>query len=303
VISYDRILCPIDFSDTSTRALTYAMAIAAWYQAELEVLHVVAPVHRPPSEVAAIGGDAGLEFHAVSRDEVLAEIRRFVQAAGGTTGFTMEPVTLEGRVHEVIVSRAEARSVDLLVMGTHGRSGFHRLLLGSVTEKVVRTARCPVLTVPPTARPLTKESAPLRKFLCPIDYSPSSLKALRYALEFGRLSGGEVTVLHALEYMEPDELCQHVDAGVRRSRQEIVDGARRRLHTQLMDEPRTWCEIREVVAIDRAYKEILRRAADGGADLIVMGAQGSGGMELMLYGSNTQNVVRAATCPVFTVQA
>jgi len=188
-------------------------------------------------------------------------------------------------------------------MGTHGLGGFHRLLLGSVTEKVVRTATCPVLTVPPSAPATTPGPIVFKKILCPIDYSPSALKALEYALKLGRQADGCVTVLSALESMDPEEPCEHVDFEIRTYRQRVIEQARERLHGQLAGEPRTWCAIEEIVAINRAYKEILQRAAASDMDLIVMGAQGSGGIELMLYGSNTQHVVRAATCPVLTVRA
>lgn len=142
-----------------------------------------------------------------------------------------------------------------------------------------------------------------RHILCPIDYSPSSLKALEYALELGRQADGCVTALSALEYMDPEEPCEHVDVDIRRNRQHFIDHARERLHAQLAGEPQTWCAIEKIVAINRAYKEILQRAAAADMDLIVMGAQGSGGIALMLYGSNTHHVVRAATCPVLTVRA
>ncbi|RPI49975.1 MAG: universal stress protein [Acidobacteria bacterium] len=103
--------------------------------------------------------------------------------------------------------------------------------------------------------------------------------------------------------MDPEEPCEHVDFDIRKHRQHFIDHARQRLHAQLAQEPTTWCEIEELVAIDRAYKAILQTAAASKADLIVMGAQGTGGVELMLYGSNTQNVLRAAPCPVLTVHA
>jgi nucleotide-binding universal stress UspA family protein len=203
----------------------------------------------------------------------------------------------------VIVQRVEAHPTDLLVMGTHGRSGFHRLLLGSVTEKVLRTASCPVLTVPPAAPGMTAAPVTFKRILCAIDYSPSALKSLQYALELGRQADGCVTVLYALEYMDPEEPCEHVDFDIRQRRQHFIDHARARLHAQLAQEPTTWCAIEEIVAIDRAYKAVLHQASASNADLIVMGAQGTAGIELMLYGSNTQHVVRAARCPVLTVHA
>ncbi|MQA31834.1 MAG: hypothetical protein GEU82_18700 [Luteitalea sp.] len=187
------------------------------------------------------------------------------------------------------------------MLGTHGRGGFHRLLLGSVTEKVVRTAPCPVLTVPPSVPALTPAPIAFKNILCPIDFAPSSLKALAYALDLGRQANGCVTVLHALEHMDDEE--PNVDVSVRDHRQHVIDGARQRLHALVPEESRSSCDVDEIVTIDRAYKAVLHRAATVGTDLIVMGAQGRGGVELMLYGSTTQHVVRAATCPVLTVRA
>jgi nucleotide-binding universal stress UspA family protein len=172
-----------------------------------------------------------------------------------------------------------------------------------VTEKVLRTATCPVLTVPAAAPAMTAAAVAFKRIVCAIDHSPSALKALQYALELGRQADGCVTALYALEYMDPEEPCEHVDFDIRKRRQHFIDHARERLHAQLAQEPTTWCEIEEVVAIDRAYKAILKQATASRADLIVMGAQGTGGLELMLYGSNTQHVLRAASCPVLTVHA
>jgi nucleotide-binding universal stress UspA family protein len=114
-----------------------------------------------------------------------------------------------------------------------------------------------------------------------------------------------------LEYLDPEESletsvfdpCRGAALESHRRRQHLIDHARERLHAQLVGDSRTWCEIEEIVAVNRAYKEILQRASALDVDLIVMGAQGSRGIELMLYGSNTHHVVRHATCPVLTVRA
>ncbi len=297
MIEFRHILCPIDFSDTSGRALTYATAFATWYEAQLTVLHVA-----PAFDEALRPGETGPDPSPGSRDDMLAKIGRSIEQAGAAA-LNARPLAQEGRASELIVNCGAAMKADLLVMGTHGLGGFHRLLLGSVTEKVIRTATCPVLTVPPSAPSTTPGPILFKRILCPIDYSPSSLKALEYALELGRQADGCVTVLSALEYMDPEEPCEHVDLDIRRNRQHFIDHARERLHAQLAGEPRTWCAIEEIVAIDRAYKAILAHAASSGTNLIVMGAQGTGGIELMVYGSNTHHVVRAATCPVLTVRA
>jgi nucleotide-binding universal stress UspA family protein len=308
VITFRNILCPIDFSDTSARALSYATAFAKWYDAEVTVLHVATAFDESP-EPLPIGEGARAPYPG-SRDDIIAKLRYAIEQAGATE-LNARPLAQEGRASESIVNCSVAMKADLLVLGTHGLGGFRRLLLGSVTEKVVRTSTCPVLTVPPLAPATTARPILFKKILCPIDYSPASLRALDYALELGRQANGCVTVAYALEYMDPEESlepsvfdpCRQAALESRRRRQQRIDHATERLRAQLAGEARTWCEIEEVVAINRAYKEILQRAAVSDVDLIVMGAQGSSGIELMLYGSNTHHVVRAATCPVLTVRA
>jgi nucleotide-binding universal stress UspA family protein len=310
VIEFRHILCPIDFSETSIRALSYAASFASWYKAELEVLHVEpafesVPVAAMADPIARIGRP-----HRVSPHEIVARMEQVIVAAGAAE-VNRRVFAQEGRAYETIVARARSQRADLLVMGTHGRSAVNRALLGSVTEKVLRTVPCPVLTVPPTARPMTVAPVALKQILCPIDYSPSSSRALTYALDLGRQTGGCVTVLHVIEYLDPEDgvelppfdPCYKAHAENQHRRDHLIDCARERLHALLAREPTTWCEIKEVVGIGRAYRTILQHAANGKADVIVMGAQGTGGLELMLYGSNAQHVVRAAACPVMTVHA
>jgi nucleotide-binding universal stress UspA family protein len=308
VIEFKQILCPIDFSQTSIRALAYAYTLSAWYEAQLEVLHVVPEGSARLTPVLSDRLDDGRP-RPVTQEEVVAEIRHAILAAGAA-GVNPTVVVEVGRAHERISSRAKTQHADLLVMGSHGRSGVNRLILGSVTENTLHTAPCPVFTVPAAASSQPVEPVVLKRILCPIDFSPSALKALTYALDLGRQAGGSVTVLYALEYMDLEEPaepssfdpCPQAIVGSRRSRQRFIQDARTRLHAQLAGEATTWCEIEEVVVIGRAHEAILRHARESGVDVIVMGAQGAGGLALMLYGSNTQHVVRAANCPVLTVR-
>ena len=305
MLQFRNVLCPIDFSAISAGALTYAVTLARWYDAHLEVLHVAPALDEPGVPPDAGGGEQA----SPARDRVIAAVQR-VAGAAGAPDLRFTALALTGRADEMIASRARALPADLLVMGTHGRSGFNRLLLGSVTEKVLRQVTCPVLTVPPAA-PDRPAPPTFKVIVCALDSSPSAVKALHYALDLGRQAGGRVIVVHALEYTDPEEMpepspfdpCHEVMADSRRRRQSWIDRARQRLQAQLAEEPTTWCEIEPIVAIDRAYKAILRHAGDAKADLIVMGAQGAGGLELMVYGSNTQHVLRAAACPVLTVRA
>jgi nucleotide-binding universal stress UspA family protein len=300
---FSKILCPIDFSDTSERALQYAAALAGSRRVPLELLHVIpAEEAWPPFDAARLSGAPTRAPEPVSSEAILAHMRDVV-ARAGVAGPAPALLHEHGRVHDVIVRAAAAAPDTLLVMGTHGRSGFNRLFLGSVTEKVTRTAPCPVLTVPPLAPGTPSGPVSLACLLCPIDYSASARKALDVALSLARPVGGRVIVLHALEYLDPHDPPSYVDPEIRHRHQQFIDDARQRLQDELARHDTTGVRVETVVALNRAHREIVQRAAASAADLIVMGAQGGGAVELMVYGSTTQHVVRAAPCPVLTVRA
>ena len=301
MIEFKQILCPTDLSDASVPSLTYAGAFARWYDARLTVLHVV-----PSFEPIAIGPGA---FYGplqmvlpMSREEVLAEMRQFTESAGlGSVHASLS--AHEGDPTRTIVDEALAIVADLVVMGTHGRSGFERLLIGSVAEKVLRQAPCPVLLVPPHVTAKAPPEVSFKHILCPMDFSPSALQALGFAVELARQSGGLVTVLHALEWLAEEEPRENIHFNVPEYRQYLIDDARQRVRALVAEESRAGSAIEDRAVLGRAYREILRIAADSSTDLIVMGAQGRGGLGLTLFGSTTQQVVRAATCPVLTVRS
>jgi nucleotide-binding universal stress UspA family protein len=185
MIEIRRILCPIDFSDYARRALDHAIAIARWYEATVTVLHVFSP-----APVAAVGlgplVSEPIPLAPVDRDRLLADTKAFAETESAP-GITIEAVVREGTTAAEILEQAASMKADLLVIGTHGRSGFERLLLGSVTEKVLRKARCPVLTVP-SQSPDAVPAGPVlyRRILCPVDFSDASLNALKYATSMAR---------------------------------------------------------------------------------------------------------------------
>ncbi len=303
MVEFKNILCPIDLSDASVRPLAYATAFARWYEARLTVLHVV-PTFDPMQIRSGSLGDPVHIVHPMPREQVLDELR----AALGTAQAARQTATLDvtlaaeaGSTVPTIVDRAVTMPADLLVMGTHGRSGFDRFLLGSVTEKVLRKAPCPILTVPPHAPVKAPVEVTFKQILCPVDFSPSALQAFGFALDLARQAGGSVTVLHAIEWLA-DEARAHADFNVQDYRQHLVEDAHARLQALIAEQPRTEGAMEDVVVAGRAYREILETAAAREADLIVMGAQGRGGVGLTLFGSTTQQVVRAATCAVLTVR-
>lgn len=298
MIEFRRILCPVDFSESSGRALAHAAALARWYGAQLIVLHVVPSFHPMP-----VHGEFGEPVHYVtplSRDEVLEEMRRVLNLTAMAPGAT--PIADAGDPRGTIVDQAVSTKADLIVMGTHGRRGFKRLLLGSVAEAVLREAPCPVLTVPPQSAAGASEAVTFKRILCPIDFSPSALQALEFAVALARQADGRVTLLHAVEWLAEEQPRALMHFNAPEYRQLMASEAHERLQALVAEETRTWVEIDDVLAFGRAYREILRAAEAKPADLIVMGAQGRGGLDLAVFGSTTQQVVRGATCPVLTVR-
>ena len=300
MVEFKNILCPIDLSDASIRPLAYSAAFARWYEARLTVLHVV-PTFDPIQVRSGSLGDAVRIVYPMPREEILGELRRAVDAAGAGT-LDVALTTDAGDAAGAIVDHAARMAADLLVVGTHGRGGFDRLLLGSVAEKVLRKAPCPILTVPPHAPSAAPEEVVFKRILCPMDFSPSAFQAFGFAIDLARQANGSVTVLHVIEWLAEEEPRAHAHFNVSEYRQHLTADAHTRLQALLAEEPRTWCETEEVVVIGRAHREILAMAAAKQADLIAMGAQGRGGVGLALFGSTTQHVVRAATCPVLTVR-
>jgi nucleotide-binding universal stress UspA family protein len=233
-------------------------------------------------------------------EEVMEEVRRFHDLARVSPEATVTVRT--GDASATIVDQAVTTETDLIVMGTQGRGGSKRLLLGSVTETVLREAPCPVLTVPPHVGAVSSEVVTFKRILCPIDFSPSALQALGCALDLARQADGLVTLLHVVEWFAEEELQAPAHFNLPEFRRHMADDARLRLQALVAEESRTWCEIDPVIVLGRPYREILRVAAATPTNLIVMGAQGRGGVELALFGSTTQQVVRSSPCPVLTVR-
>jgi nucleotide-binding universal stress UspA family protein len=235
------------------------------------------------------------------RSQLMGALKDLVEPARAG-GVTVEILLDEGlNIAQVVEERAQALSVDLITLGTHGRTGFQRLVLGSVAERVLRVARCPVMTVP-AREPATTPRSPtaLQRIICPIDFSPASSRAIEYAASLAREADARLTVMHVIELpVDPmDTLLGYHDY-----RQRLVTEARERMTEAVTDNIRQTCEIDELLLVGRAYKEILRVARDQFADLIVMGVQGRGAVDLMFFGSTTNHVVRQAACPVLTIRA
>lgn len=292
------VLCPTDFSDYSARALRHATFLSRWFESRLSVLHVI------PYVIPAGVGDmpylpAPRTSSAAVRENELRELRRFA-ALAEEEGATVEAEIREGDpAHEISTWTAESPA-GLVVMGTHGRTGLERLLLGSVTEEVLRRAACPVLTV---ARTTDRQPGVFRRILCATDLRDVSANTIDFALSLAEEGESELVLVHVLEGLEP-AFGQPVPLGVPLDGPRPADfegDALQRLRKAVPKDARAFCHVEEVVVAGRARDEILRLAAERNADLVVVGAQWHHPVDRVFFGSTSRHVVRNARCPVLSV--
>jgi len=297
MIEIKKILCPTDFSDFSRRALGHALALAKWYEAEVSVLHVIPKLLMPPDVYPYLSEPLLPDPRA--RESALEELGRFVHHAR-ELGIPTEVRLEEGDAVEEILKWSEQLPAHLVVMGTHGRRGFERLVLGSVAEKVLRKATCPVMTV--AKEPEGTAAALFKKILCPIDFSASSTRALEYALSLAKEGDAHLTLLHVVE-AALEEAGDTAAFALSEYRHFLKRNALERLQSAVPKEAREWCEPEFIVASGRSYRHILDVAEKQDTDLIVMGVQGRNAVDLALFGSTAHHVVREAKCPVLTIRS
>jgi len=293
-----RIVFTTDFLKPAQRAFAYALALAKALQLRLVILHVIKGVT-----------DAGSPIQPDSRylrplkTAALLELGRLVRLAQ-EAGVRAEPRLQVGHPTTCVMDALAELQAQLMVMGTHGRTGWDRLQLGSTAESVIREASCPVVTVRGlVAGDVGRSHRPVRlkRLLVATDFSACAQAALRYAAGLARRLESELVILHVFETPARGPGTGRSDAGgaVESSRRQAQ--GRRRLN-RLLSALRA-----EGVAADgycvagEPIDVILTQAAQWAADAIVIGTHGRRGLRRAVLGSLAEQVVRRAGCPVLTV--
>ncbi len=304
MVAIERILCPVDLSECSRTALTYALALSRWYQATPTVLHVFRQL--TPVETTAAGLGIGVYAPAglttIARADVAMQVQTFLAGVPGAAGVDVE-ISEAVNVRETILQQATALRADLLVLGSHGLTGVTRLVMGSTAESVLRHASIPVLIVPPHAPPVPESGVPFRRIVCAVDFEADSYPAVRHALSFAQESDAQLTLLHVLQVPVPRRLSgDDVALDAEAVRQSLAQDARERLDALVPAAARAYCSVHAEVTDGRPADEILRVARDVRADLVVMGVRGRDAADVALFGSRTRAVLHEARCPVLTVR-
>jgi len=299
MIRLEKLLCPTDGSPHARHALEYAVALAKWYGAEIHALRVLAPI--PPTWEMPAAVNLG-ELETGVKERVLEEVEELLTDARGA-GVAAHAEVLIGRESVEIVERARTLPADLVVMGTHGRGGFEKWVLGSITEKVIRQAPCPILTVTlPVEDAPPPGQRPFERILCAVDFSKHSARALTFALSLAQQADAHLTLAHVLEPIADENLEVYAGHTVGELRPELEARSRERLRATIPEDARNWCDPDELIVYGRPWEAILDAVKDTNSDLLVMGVHGRSAVDLALFGSTTNHVVRGAHCPVLVVR-
>jgi nucleotide-binding universal stress UspA family protein len=296
---FQRILLPLDGSDAAARALAPGWKLARSAQSHVILLRVVPPAGRSPA-AHTMTGYGVLRRDLASdhgRSEALTYLQSVQQAA--PAGVAVSPRVAEGPVADTIVEIAAAEKADLIVMSSHGYTGLARWLLGSVTERVLQAAPCPVLVV--------RSPAPMERILIPLDGSPLSERAIAPGTVLAQALGAEVDLLRVVEDTDSaagmaNGFGQADPAGTRQLQERLSADAAAYLDQISHGLQPSSRALRTVLATGRPADCIVDHARQRGVDLIVMSTHGRAGFQRWLYGSVTEKVLRGAHCSVLIVR-
>lgn len=286
MIGYRRLLCPVDFSDATADGLDAARRLAAGRAVSVVLLHAVDFPHESV---------AGERQYLEVEDAVRERLDGLVEGFGDDDEVAVE--VRRGDAREAILAAVAEEEMDLVIMPSHGRAGLDRLLHGSVTSEVVRTAPCPVLAVPPGA----ELGGPV---LFATDFSEHAQRALPHAAALARALGVRLVISHVATLVEegirdwrfPALTQDMIDSLVEEAEEELGE-ARERVGGELPD------VTTRLVRGSHPAAEILELADSLEAGAIVVGSHGRTGLARAMLGSVAEKVVRASPVPVLVVRS
>ncbi|MGC2197415.1 MAG: universal stress protein [Terriglobales bacterium] len=284
-LTFSHILLPTDFTGASVTALAYARAFARDYGSRIFVTHAVTP--NPPVFMP-------MEPLPLAMDTEWSDAETAMRQF-------LDQESLKDTVHEGILERGELwnvlddvvhrHAIDLIVLGSHGKHGLKKLVLGSGAEQIFRQASCPVLTVGPKVPEPRGDVGAFKNILFATDFSAGSLKALPYALSLAEEHEASLTLLHVIPLVP----MQH--------QVYVAGGIKKRLEDLIPPDARDWCQPAPVVSFEFPAEGILHRAEAQSADLIVMGVhKRAPRASAHLPWAIAYEVVCHAACPVLTVR-
>lgn len=297
-MNVERILYPTDFSTCSQQALDHALFLTRQFDAEMHMLNAVI-LHADDPAAEGLHFPEGSELLARVMEMSSTELAQWISDKGHETPRIKEVQVRGFAAGPLILDYAASHDIDLIVMGTHGRRGPARFFLGSVATEVVRHSDCPVMTLRETDPP--REIEAIETLLVPVDFSRHSMVAVAHARELAARYDAALQLLHVVELQTYPTLY-----GPTATAFDVNE--LKRLSFEAMDRVMEQTPGPEVifdkfVTSGRVASEIATFADEYKSDLVVISTHGLSGLERMLTGSTTEQVVRLLDCPVFTVKA
>ena len=301
MLSIKNILFPTDFSNCASQALEHALFLAKCFNAKLHLFHAIVLHQRDPHNPV---------FHFPDLDKLHEKLKKTARErmdgdlqASGESQKEVEIVMEEARgisAANLILKYADDHSINLIVMGTHGRRGLGYMFLGSIAQEVVRRSSCPVFTVRESEKP--KRPGKTDLILSPIDFSDHSIMAMLTAREAAKLYNAKLQVLHVIEETEHPAFYGLSREFVWGLRADIIDRSKKELN-RIFDEFKepgvTW---NFQIKTGHVANEILEYALENGVDLIVIATHGLSGLKHFFLGGVADKVIRRAPCPVLAVK-
>ena len=282
---FENILFATDFSPAAAQAIPFVKKLARHFQSYLVILHVRPPIVNPMTQPGTWAADieAAKVIDQQRREELLETF----------AGIDTEVILKEGDIQSVLDIALKKRNTDLIVIGTRGRTGLAKLVLGSVAEGIFRTVPCPVLTVGPHSDPGIGDVC---EILFATDFASEDPSAAAYAVSLAQEFQARLIMLHVVPEPKSGELVSWSD---------VQGSSKERLRKLVPDEAETWCKPEYFVERGDAAERILDLANLREVDLIVLGAQperGVPGASTHLPIATVHKVVSRAKCPVLTVR-
>ena len=321
-----KIMCAVDFSDFTSEILVYSVALCKEFNAKLLLVHIVDDITTSFSNSGVgvvIDKEALQEQHISEAQELIEDLAKEVK-------IEHEIIVSKGNPADEIRKIALHEKIDFVITATYGKSGIERMMIGSVTEKLLKTLHCPLLVIRSQIHGFTPQNdyeIKLKKILVGCDFSPDSKLAFDYGLSLAQEFQSELYLTHVIkptEYikLKPSDYINvipgdyliwgtsdyfEIQKKVTKENRERINALRSRLEKQLLfmvpEECKIWCTPHPILLKGEPYRELIKYAKEQEVDMIVLGIRGHTLWEKLMVGSTTDRILRDAPCPILAVRS
>ena len=286
-----KILSAIDFSTFTDSIFSYSVALCKKYDAKLLLAHVTTDLNTLLEH-----SETALDVEALQKSNIRYAQARLEERVKGLP-IENEIIISQGKPADIISRIASEQQADMVITATHGKAGFKRILLGSVTEKLIKTLHCPLLVLPPQEHDLMPPAAieiKLKKILVGCDFSSDSKLAFDYGLSLAQEFQAELHLSHVIK----PSLYKREREGINQLR----DRLKKKLDSMVPEASRDWCTAKTALLDGEPYMVLMDYAKEQEMDMIVLGIRGHTLWEKLLVGSTTDRLIRHSPRPVLAVR-